>query len=134
MSILDDIKRLHLELNENDNAEINAILDRVAGEGKEEFVQAPLTEYLLEEYLTVMRPDILSALREDRNSANAELMKGMGKRYDQKGDRLCDEPLCSSTESVAKCGYCDRFICKSHNYGKDSWCCYACWKEQGGEE
>ena len=65
-----------------------------------------------------MRPEIMSALEADKTAQNKELIKDLGKRFDETGKRICDEVGCSSTENVDKCEYCERYVCAKHNYGK----------------
>ena len=134
MGILDDIKRLNLYLNEDDERQIEAIIQRVTEDQKDEFIRNPVIEYLLEEYITEARPDILSALKTEWNKKNERLIRDMNRKFDEKGSRICDETLCDSTEGVVQCGFCEKYICVNHNYGKDKPCCYACSLEQKSEK
>jgi hypothetical protein len=126
MGILDDIKRLGLELNDDDKAEVAMLFERAKLEKKEEIVLKAMLELYLAEYFSTVRPDIMSALEADKQSQNKELMRKLSQRYDDKGKRICDETGCESTDAVAQCEYCERYICARHNYIKDGVCCYAC--------
>jgi len=106
----------------------------VKKEKNDEFIRGPIIEYLVAEYLTFNRPDIMAALEQDRDRQSAQLMRQMERKYDKKGDRICDESLCVSTEKVLKCTYCDKHVCKDHNYLEDSPCCYGCWLERFGDK
>ena len=59
-------------------------------------------EYYIGEYFTIMRPEIMSALEADKMAQNKELIKELGKRFDETGKRICDEVGCSSTEECRK--------------------------------
>jgi hypothetical protein len=133
LGILDDVQKLGIELNEDDRNEIEAIRDRAKNEKKDDLVRDTLIEYYIGEYFTIMRPEIMSALEADKTAQNKELIRELGKLYDETGKRICDEVGCSSTENVDKCEYCERFICAQHNYGKAAHCCYACYLENGGK-
>lgn len=133
MGIMDDVKRLGIELSEEDKAEIEAIFDRARAQKEDELVRKTFIEYYIGEYFTIMRPEIMSALEADKMAQNKELIKELGKRFDETGKRICDEVGCLSTENVGKCEYCERYVCAKHNYGKDSHCCYACYLEYGGK-
>jgi hypothetical protein len=133
VGILDDVKRLGIVLNEDDRIEIEGICDRAKAEKKDELVRDTFIEYYIGEYFTIMRPEIMSALEADRTAQNKELIRDLGKQFDDTGKRICDEVGCMSTEGVGKCEYCERYICASHNYKKDGHSCYACYLENGGE-
>ena len=133
MGILDDVKRLGLELTEDDKNEIEVIYDRAKANDKDELVRKTRIEYYIGEYLTIVRPEIMSALEADKMAQNKELIKELGKRFDETGKRICDEVGCLSTENVAKCEYCERYVCANHNYGKAGHSCYACYLEKGGK-
>jgi len=133
VGILDDVKRLGIELSNEDKNEIDAIFDRAKAQKKDEMVQNTLVEYYIGEYFTIMRPEIMSALEADKTERNKELIKELGKRFDDTGKRICDEVGCTSTENVDQCEHCERYVCAKHNYGKTSHCCYACYLERGGK-
>lgn len=133
MGILDDVKRLGIELNDDDKTEIEALRDRAKAQKKDKIVEDTLLEFYIGEYLTVMRPEIMSKLEADKTARNKELIKELGKRFDETGKRICDEVGCASTEGVDKCEYCERYVCMKHNYGGGAHCCYACYLEQGGK-
>jgi hypothetical protein len=132
MGILDDVHRLGIALSEEDKSEIEAIRDRVRAQKKDVIVRDTLIEYYIGEYFTIMRPEIMSALEAEKTAENKELIKDLGKQFDEKGKRICDEVGCMSTEGVGKCEYCERYVCRSHNYGKPVHSCYACYLENGG--
>ncbi len=134
MGILEDIKRLGLELNEDDKTAMEALFDRAKVEKKEELVLKTMLEFYLAEYFTTMRPDIMSALEADKQKENKELLRQLTQRFDEKGKRICDETGCLSTEAVAQCEYCERYICADHNYKKHGHCCYACHLENSEKE
>ncbi len=48
------------------------------------------------------------------------------RKYDEHGNRICDEQMCNSVVEVSQCIYCGKFVCKEHNYGNDVRCCYDC--------
>lgn len=132
MGIMDDVKRLGIELSEDDRNEIEAIRDRAKAQKEDELVRDTFIEYYIGEYFTIMHPEIMSALEADKTAQNKELIRDLYKQFDEKGKRICDEVGCSSTEDVDKCEYCERYVCAQHNYGKGSHCCYACYLENGG--
>jgi hypothetical protein len=133
MGILDDVKRLGIELSEDDKSEIEAIRDRRKGQKEDELVRDTFIEYDIGEYFTIMRPEIMSALEADKTAQNKELIRDLYKQFDETGKRICDEVTCSSTDGVGKCEHCERYVCVSHNYKKDSHSCYACYLENGGK-
>ena len=133
MGILDDVKRLGLELTEDDKNEIEVIYDRAKANDKDEIVRKTRIEYYIGEYFTIVRPEIMSALEADKTAQNKELIGDLIRQFDETGKRICDEVGCSSTENVDKCEYCERYVCAQHNYGKAGHSCYACYLENGGK-
>ena len=133
MGILDEVKRLGLELTEDDKNEIEVIYDRAKANDKDEIVRKTRIEYYIGEYLTIVRPEIMSALEADITAQNKELIRDLGRQFDEEGKRICDEVGCMSKEDVGKCEYCERYVCRSHNYGKAVHSCYACYLENGGK-
>ena len=134
MGILDDVKRLGIELNDDDKKEIEAMKARAKAEKKDRIVQETLLEYFIGEYLTVMRPEIMSQLEAEKTKENKELIRELTRLYNDAGERICDEVGCSSVENVGKCDFCERSVCSTHNFsGKGGHCCYACHLERGGE-
>jgi hypothetical protein len=133
VGILDEVKRLGLELTEDDKHEIEAIQDRAKATDKDEIVRETRIEYYIGEYFTIVRPEIMSALEADITAQNKELIMDLGKQFDEQGKRICDEVGCMSTEDVGKCEYCERYVCAQHNYGKGGHSCYACYLENGGK-
>ncbi|HVN96571.1 MAG TPA: hypothetical protein VMT62_09095 [Syntrophorhabdaceae bacterium] len=129
MGILDDIKRLGIELSEDDMNEIEALKDRAGTLKKDELVRKTTLEYYLGEYFSVMRPDVMAALERNKMEQNEELLRELNRRFDENGRRICDEVGCSSTENVGQCEYCERSVCGEHNYREGGHCCYACYLE-----
>ena len=129
MGILEDMKRLDLSLNDEDTQQINAIIEDANNQRQDEFLRKPVIEYLVSEYITAARPDIWDVLKRDREDTNTKDAIRLNRKYDEKGDRICDETGCGLTEDVKKCNLCERFICRSHNFSESGWCCYACWIE-----
>jgi len=126
VGILDDIKRLGIELTDEDKQEIEAMRDRAKAEKKDKIVQDTLLEYYIGEYFTIMKPEIMAKLEADKTAQCKEWIKELTRQYDENGNRICDEVGCQSIESVGKCEYCERYVCATHNYGKGTHCCYAC--------
>jgi hypothetical protein len=131
MGILDDVKRLGIELSEEDNSEIEAIFDRGKAKDEDEIVRKTRIEYYIGEYLTIMRPEVMAALEADKTAQNKELIKELTRLVDEQGRRICDEVGCQSIEGVDKCEYCERYVCDAHNYKKPGHSCYACHLEYG---
>ncbi len=129
MGILDDIARLGLSLNDEDNRQINAIIEDAHNQKHDEFLRKPVIEYLVSEYITAARPDIWAVLKRDREQENMKDAIRLNRKFDDKGDRICDETGCGLTDGVKKCDLCERFICSKHTYSESGWCCYACWIE-----
>ncbi len=134
MGILHELEDLKIELDAEDRQQIGAIVEQLNKDQPDEFLRNPIVEYLIEEYLTLNCPEVVEALMKERTRQSQEMARAAARRYDAKGDRLCDETGCLSTEAVAKCQYCEKYVCKAHNYGTNAWCCYACWKERAGEK
>ncbi len=133
MGILDDVKRLGIELSEDDKKEIEAMKDRAKTQKKDKIVQDTLLEYYIGEYFTIMRPEIMSALEAEKTKENKGFIEELVRLYDDAGRKICDEAGCNSVEDVGKCEFCERYVCVKHNYGKGTHCCYACYLEQGGK-
>lgn len=133
MGILDDIARFGLYLNPDDQKEVNTIVDRVTMDKEDPLIRDAIIEGAVEVYLTEARPDIMAELGKQRNREMQAYAKRLNRKYDEKGDRICEESSCFSTDGVAQCVYCERWVCRSHNYGNEEWCCYACHIERGGK-
>ena len=133
MAILEDIKRLGLQIGETERAEIDRIVEHVTKETEDEFVRNALIEGAVGEFLEAFCPDVMEAIIRDKQEQSSEWIRLSQRKFDEKGNRICDEDFCSSIESVAQCSYCGKYICKEHNYLKDSRCCYACWLSRFGE-
>jgi hypothetical protein len=133
VGIMDDVKKLGIELSDDDKHEIEAMYDRAKAQNEDKLVQDTLVEYYIGEYFTIIRPEIMSALEADKTARNKELINELHRQFDDKGNRICDEVGCVSTEGVGKCEYCERYVCAMHNYGKGGHSCYACYLENGGK-
>jgi hypothetical protein len=133
MSIMDDIKRLDMKLEASESDEIKNIVDHITREIKDEFVRNTLIEGAVGEFIHEMRPDIMEALIAEKDRQNKEWIRLSQRKFDEKGNRICDEQHCSSTTEVAQCTYCGKYICKEHNYLEGSTCCYSCWVFNFGE-
>lgn len=129
MGILADIERLELKLDKEDDDYIRAVVAQLNKDQPDEFLRDPIIEGLVEEYLTVNRPEIMEALNRVRTEEAMAMMRAAARRYDEKGDRICDEANCSSTEGVSLCVHCGRYICREHNFGTEPYCCFACSRE-----
>ena len=133
MAILDDIKRLGLRIEKSDRDEIDRIVKHVTRETEDEFVRNALIEGAIGEFLAAFCPDAMDAIIKDKDLQSKEWIRMSQRKFDEKGNRLCEEDFCSSTTEVAQCNYCGKHICKEHNYLKGSRCCYACWVFHFGE-
>jgi hypothetical protein len=133
MGILDDVKRLGLKLNEEDENGLEIVRERAKVENTNASMLETRLEYYIGEYLSEMRPDIMSALEKNREAVNKELIGQINKKYDDHGKRICDEVSCLSAMDVVQCPHCERFICAQHNYGQARPSCYACFLEHGGK-
>ncbi len=127
MGVLDEIKKLGLNLDETDIEEIEAITDRIQRDKKDDTVKASLIEMHIVEYISSVRPDIMAVLIQEKERENAEWIRKTERKYDEYGRRVCDEPLCPSVKDVAQCRYCKKYVCGEHNYLKGGCACYDCW-------
>ncbi|MDR2017615.1 MAG: hypothetical protein LBQ00_01845 [Syntrophobacterales bacterium] len=134
MSILADIKRLGFKLEDADKDEIDKILQRIGKQIKDKDVRNAIIEGEIGDFLNAWRPDIMDELVKDRQRQVNEWVKTTQRKYDEKGNRVCEEQFCPSTNGVTQCIYCGKFICKEHNYKKDSIVCYDCFAEKYGKE
>jgi|GEM_PF-1055387 len=134
MSIMDDIKRLDIKLEASERDEIDSIIKHITSEKEDEFVRNTLIEGAVGEFINEIRPDIMEALIAEKDRQNKEWIRLSQRKFDEKGNRICDEQHCSSTIEVAQCNYCGKYICKEHNYLEDSKCCYGCWVFNFGGE
>jgi len=133
MAILDDIKRLRLQIEKPEMDEIDRIVEHVTRETQDEFVRSALIEGAVGEFLAAFCPDAMEAIIRDKEQQSNEWIRLSQRKFDEKGNRICEEDLCSSIDGVAQCVYCGKFVCNEHNYVKDSRCCYACWLPRFGE-
>ncbi len=134
MGIMDDIQRLDIKLEASERDEIENIIKHITREKEDEFVRNALIEGAVSEFINETRPDIMGALIAEKERQNKEWMRLSQRKFDEKGNRICDEQHCSSIAEVAQCNYCGKHICKDHNYLEDSKCCYGCWVFNFGGE
>src|SRR5690606_6809517 len=92
----------------------------------DEQVRNALIEMHVSEFIAFARPDIMTTLVDEKNREIEEIRQKTRRKFDTKGNRLCDEEMCDSAIDVAQCHYCSKFVCREHNYGGDVRCCYDC--------
>lgn len=128
MAILEEIKRLGIVLKEPEQDEIEKIVAKIEEEKKDDpFVRDALIECTVTDFLNVWAPEAVDALVKERQRENDEWTRLTRRKFDEKGDRICDEEYCASTVEVAQCAECGKHICKEHNYGEGARSCYDCW-------
>jgi hypothetical protein len=130
MGILQDIAKLGLKLEKDDLDHIKMIEEDLTRNTEDELVRNALLEMHISEYLSMVRSDIMEALIESKNQEVAQWRERAARKFDEKGNRVCDEQMCDSVTDVDQCHYCGKFVCKEHNYGEDIRCCYDCSIEQ----
>jgi hypothetical protein len=126
MGILQDIDKLGLKLEQDDLDHIKMIEEDLTRKTEDELVRNALLEMHVSEYLSMARSDIMEALIESKNQEVAQWRERAARKFDEQGNRICDEQLCSSVTDVTQCHYCGKFVCKEHNYSEDVCCCYDC--------
>jgi hypothetical protein len=126
MGILQDIERLGLKLDDDNLENIKMIEEDITKNTGDELVRTALIEMHVSEFISLARPDIMDALVNNKNKEVEQLRQRSQRKFDEKGNRICDEQMCDSAIGVAQCIYCGKFVCKEHNYGKDERCCYDC--------
>lgn len=131
---MNDIKRLGIKLEASESDEIKNIIEHITREKEDEFVRNALIEGAIGEFINETRPDVMEALIADKERQDKEWIRMSQRKFDEKGNRICDEQYCSSTVEVSLCNYCGKYICKTHNYLEDSKCCYDCWVLNFGGE
>ena len=134
MAILDDIKRLGIQLEEADRDEIEKIVEKATKEQKDEIMRNAVIEGLVGDFLSSWCPEAMEAIVKDKQKQSDDWVRLTQRKYDEKGNRVCDEQFCPSTDEVAQCTYCGKYICKEHNFLKDSCTCYDCWVTHCGGE
>jgi len=130
MGILQDIDKLGLKLEKDDLDHIKMIEEDLTRNTEDELVRNALLEMHISEYLSMVRSDIMEALIESKNQEVAQWRERAARKFDEQGNRVCDEQMCDSVTDVDQCHYCGKFVCKEHNYGEDVRCCYDCSIEQ----
>ena len=88
MGIMNDIKRLGISLEQMDYEEIERITAQVTKDKEDPFVRDTLIECLINEYLQVIRPEVMDALMKDRQNEMDALRKKMERTHDEKGNRI----------------------------------------------
>jgi hypothetical protein len=126
MGILQDIERLGLKLDEDNLDHIKMIQEDITRKTPDELVRNALIEMHISEFIELARPDIMTALVDDKNKEFEQNRQKSQRKYDEHGNRICDEQMCNSVVEVSQCIYCGKFVCKEHNYGNDVRCCYDC--------
>ncbi len=132
MAILDDIKRLKIELDDADWDEIHKIVAKAKREQKDEIIRNALIEGMVGDFLMAWCPEAMEAIVQDKQKQSDEWVRLTQRKYDEKGNRVCDEQMCPSTTGVAQCVHCGKFVCNEHNYMKESRCCYDCFVAREG--
>jgi hypothetical protein len=130
MGILQDIEKLGLQLEKDDLDHIKMIEEDLTRNTEDELVRNALLEMHISEYISMVRSDIMEALIERKNQEVAQWRQRAARKFDEQGNRVCDEQLCDSVTDVAQCNHCGKFVCKEHNYGEEVRCCYDCSIEQ----
>jgi len=134
MGILADIKKLGLKLEPEDQDEINKILERIGKQTKDESIRNAMIEGEIGDFLNAWHPDIMDEIVKARQRQSDDWVRTTQRKYDEKGNRVCDEQFCPSVKGVAQCVFCGKYVCSEHNYKKDSVCCYDCFVEKYGIE
>jgi hypothetical protein len=126
MGILQDIDKLGLKLDDDNLDHIKMITEDLTRKTDDEVVRDALIEMHVSEFISLARPDIMTALVDEKNREIEQLRQRSQRKIDEKGNRICDEQMCESVNDVAQCHYCGKFVCKEHNYGEEVRCCYYC--------
>ena len=134
MGILNDMKQLGIVLKMSESDEIDKIIEHITSQKEDEFVRNALIEGAIGEFINETRPDVMEALIAEKDRQNKEWIRMSQRKFDEKGNRICDEQHCSSIIEVAQCNYCGKYICKEHSYLEGSKCCYGCWVFNFGGE
>ena len=134
MGILADIKKLRIKLDPEDQDEIEKIVERIGKQTKDESVRNAMIEGEIGDFLNAWHPDIMDEIVKARQRQSDDWVRTTQRKYDEKGNRVCDEQFCPSVKGVAQCVFCGKYVCSEHNYKKDSVCCYSCFVEKYGIE
>lgn len=126
MGILSDIERLGLKLDSETLDHIKMIEEDITKNTADVVVRDAFIEMHVSEFISMARPDIMDVLVKEKNREVEQLRQRSQRKFDEKGNRICDEQMCESTHGVAQCIYCGKYVCQEHNYGKDERCCYDC--------
>jgi hypothetical protein len=126
MGILSDIERLGLKLDSETLDHIKMIEEDITKNTADVVVRDAFIEMHVSEFISMARPDIMDVLVKEKNREVEQLRQRSQRKFDEKGNRICDEQMCESAHGVAQCIYCGKYVCQEHNYGKDERCCYDC--------
>ena len=126
MGILQDIERLGLKLDSETLDHIKMIEEDITKNTADVVVRDAFIEMHVSEFISMARPDIMDILVKEKNREVEQLRQRSQRKFDEKGNRICDEQMCESAIEVAQCSYCAKFVCKEHNYGEGVRCCYDC--------
>jgi hypothetical protein len=126
MGILNDIERLGLKLDSETLDHIKMIEEDITKNTADVVVRDAFIEMHVSEFISMARPDIMDVLVKEKNREVEQLRQRSQRKFDEKGNRICDEQMCESAHGVAQCIYCGKYVCQEHNYGKDERCCYDC--------
>ncbi len=108
MGILQDIERLGLKLDEDNLDHIKMIQEDITRKTPDELVRNALIEMHISEFIELARPDIMTALVDDKNKEFEQNRQKSQRKYDEHGNRICDEQMCNSVVEVSQCIYCGK--------------------------
>lgn len=126
MGILQDIKRLGLQLEQDQLDHIKMIEGDITNKIEDGIVRETLIEMHVSQFIEWTRPDIMTALLEEKNREVEEWQQKARRKFDEQGNRVCEEELCDLVTDVAPCRYCGKYICRDHNFADNGRCCYDC--------
>ncbi len=94
MGILQDIERLGLKLDEDN---LDSHQDDTGRHKRcktlDELVRNALIEMHISEFIELARPDIMTALVDDKNKEFEQNRQKSQRKYDEHGNRICDEQM-----------------------------------------
>ena len=136
MGLLDDIKRLGFKLDPADKDEIDKIVERVGKTVQDKHVRSAVIDGEVGDFLNAWRPDIMEEIVKDKQKQSDDWVRLTQRKYDNKGNRVCDEQYCPSVDGVAQCAVCGKSVCREHNFMKEKGpvMCYECFVEKYGVE
>jgi hypothetical protein len=77
MGIMQDMEKLGLKLDAEDEANVKLMMEEIKKEKEDEFVRSALTEMMVSEFISVARPDIMEALIKERERESAGWLREM---------------------------------------------------------